>query len=62
MPPFYAFITLDTPDSTNRVHASLILPGTSSRSRQSKTHPVLCVCDFLPLSDTNVKEHHMADG
>lgn len=46
MSPFYAFITLDMPDSANHVHSSCILsaPRNISLPDHSRRHPVLHVC------------------
>lgn len=46
MSSFYAFITLDMPDSANHVHSSCILSGPRNISLpdQSRRHPVLHVC------------------
>lgn len=47
MSPFYAFITLDTPGSANRVRSPLSASSRNiERHRRSKTRPALRVRDF----------------
>lgn len=47
MSPFYAFITLDTPDPANRVRSPLSASSRNiERPRRSKTHPALRVRNF----------------
>lgn len=65
MSPFYAFITLDTPDPAKRVVASLICQFQEHGvARKSKTPPIprfVSATLPLPFSDTNIKTHYMAD-